>query len=166
MIFDFNTYMLECAAKLKEIGHTEDHPKFFRVSGLGQLDEFLSSLKKVEFPALLVHNNQEGNIGDASRSDNYLDSPYYVFYVVDHAKLQNFDEQEAIKKSCKAIGKKILSRMLRDKRRMANGLTFADFTGIPYQTIGPIGDNCYGVMFSFTVADNANLFYDADDWSE
>jgi hypothetical protein len=164
--FDFITYMYDCAARLKDIEHSESNPKFFRISGLNQLDEVLGSLSEINFPALLVHDNTEGTIADQSVSNNYLDSPYYVFYVIEHADVGNYQAQQEAKTNCKALGLKILSRMLRDKIHTHNGLTFLQFTNIPYQSIGPVGDNCFGVMFSFTVPDTANLTYNTDDWRE
>lgn len=166
MAFEFKTYMLDTAVKLKAIGHTDNHPKFFRVSGIGQLDELLSSLSKAQFPALIVEENHDGVLADRAPSDNYLDTPYFVFYVVQHAAFEDHDAREAAKLNCKQLGFKIIGRMLRHKRRALFGLTFLNFRNINYQTIGPIGDNCYGTMFSFTVTDTADIAYIADDWEE
>jgi hypothetical protein len=164
MSFDFITYMQACATNLKDIGHSESSKKFFRISGLAQLDEVLGNLSDIAFPAILVHDNTEGSIADRSISDNYLDSPYFTFYIIDHVEYGNYQAQEEAKANCKAIGMKILAKMLRDKNRGNFGLTFLQFSNIPYQSIGPIGDNCYGVMFSFSVPDAADLIYNADDW--
>lgn len=164
MAFEFKTYMLECAVKLKEIRHSEEKKKFFRISGLGHLDELLSNLSKAQFPALVIEENHDGTIGDRSISNNYMDTPYFVFYVVDHAPFDDHDARERIKLECKKTGLKILSRMLRHKIRGERGLMFLQFQSIPYQTIGPIGDNCYGTMFSFTVSDTANVVFNPDDW--
>jgi hypothetical protein len=165
MTFNFITYMRSCAETLKDIGHTEQTPKFFRISGLLELDEVLSNLSDMGFPAMLVHDNTEGVIADRAPSDNYLDTPYYVFYIVQHVSYADHDAQELAKAQCKTIALKILARMLRDKKRGKNGLTFLQFNNIPYQGIGPIGDNCHGVMFTFQVPDSANLIYNADDWN-
>lgn len=163
-MFDFISYMRNCAINLKDIGHTDDAPKFFRISGLIQLEEVLGNLSEITFPALLVHDNAEGTIGDRNISDNYLDTPYYIFYVVKHAAYGKYEDQEKAKADCKKIGLKILAKMLRDKKRGNNGLTFLQYSNIPYQSIGPIGDNCYGVMFSFSVSDSATLIYSVNDW--
>jgi len=163
--FDFITYMRDCATRLKDIGHSESSQKFFRISSLIQLDEVLGNLSEIAFPALLVHDNVEGTVGDINISDNYLDSSFYVFYVIKHVEYGNYQQQEDAKADCKAIGLKILSRMLRDKKRGNLGLTFLQFANIPYQTVGPLGDNCFGVMFSFSVPDTANLIYNAEDWN-
>jgi len=162
--FNFIAYMRDCAVRLKSIGHSVQSPKFFRISGLMQLDEVLSNLSEMSFPALLVHNNTDGTIADRGVSDNYVDSPYYVFYLVGHVEHGNHQQQEEVKARCKLIGMKILARMLRDKYRGNHGLTFLQFNNIPYQSIGPVGDNCYGVMFSFSVPDSANLVYSENDW--
>jgi hypothetical protein len=166
MIFNFKTYMLETAQKLKAIGHTDSEKKFFRVSGIGQLDELLSNLGIAQFPALIVEENQDGVLADRAPSDNYLDTPYFVFYIAEHVPLEDHDAREAAKLNCKLLGFKIIGRMLRHKRRGMFGLTFLNLRNVNYQTIGPIGDNCYGVMFSFTVSDTADIMYNADDWEE
>lgn len=163
--FDFIAYMLDCATRLKAIAHSEENPRFFRVSGLSGLEEYMQQFNEAQYPALLVHDNTDGSMGDPNRSSNYLDNPYYVFYVVDRPEYGNADQSEAAKKRCKAIGKKILAKMLRDKTRAMKGLDYLDFTNIPYQTIGPIGDQAVGVMFSFSVREDANIIYNADDWS-
>lgn len=162
--FDFIPYMLDCATRLKAIRHTEENPRFFRVSGLAGLEEYLQRLSEAQYPCLLVHDNQDGNVGDTSTSDNFLDNPYYAFYVVTRPEFGNADESETAKKLCKSIGFKILARMKRDKRNQVNGLAFLRFSSIPYQTIGPIGDQAVGVMFSFTVTDQASLVYNDADW--
>ena len=159
-------YLKEVSIKLKDLGHTEASPKFARVSGLAQLDEFLTSMGELESAMLLAQDNQDGNLGDQSKSDNFLDTPYFVFYIAKHAAFQDYDAQQAAKEECKTIGFKIFSKMVREKRLGLNGLTFLDFTSVPYQTIGPIGDNCVAVMFSYSVTDIANITYNANDWNQ
>lgn len=164
--FEFINYMADCAVKLKDIAHSDDAQKFFRISGIAELDELLTNLSKAQFPALLAEENHTGAIADRSTSNNYLDSPYYTFYVVKHAPFEDHDTREAAKLQTKQIGLKIIARILRHKLRGEQGLTFVQFGNIPYQSIGPIGDNCYGCMFSITVPDVADVFYNAEDWEE
>jgi hypothetical protein len=166
MSFNFVTYMRTCAENLAEVRHSDFNQAFFRVSGIGQLDEMLGNLSKIKFPAILVHDNTEGTFADRNTSNNYLDTPYFVFYVVQHVKHGDYNAAQEAKENCKAIGKKILARMLRDKRKSRHGLLFLDFRNIPYTAIGPIGDNCYGTMFSFTVSENATLTMNSGDWDD
>lgn len=163
MDFDFITYMADCATRLKDIGHSESAPRFFRASGITQLEELLSSLPDAQFPAMVVHNNEDGVLGD-SRADNFHDTAYYAFYIVDRVEFNDHDARQDVIAASKATALKILAKMLRDRRYNLNGLTQLNFGNIPYQTIGPIGDNCYGVMFTFTVTNPANVIYDEDEW--
>lgn len=162
--FDFLTYMQECAEQLKDILHTAEEKRFFRITGLSQLEELLFNLPDANFPALMVENNQNGNLTDKSPSDNVVDIPYYSFMVIDKAEFNDHDLVQSTKENCKAIGLKIISRMIRDKRNMLNSLVFLDVSSISYSTFGPIGDNTYGVSFSFTVPWQADITYDSTDW--
>lgn len=164
--FDFIAYMRDCAIRLRDILHTPETPRFFRISGLSQLEELLSSLPEAHFPALLVENNADGRMADPARSDNYVDIPYYVFYVLDKAPFGDFDRIEQVKASTKRTGQKIFARMLHDRANYANGLVMLRFDQVPYQSVGPLGDGCYGTMFSFSVVNPAPLKHDALDWLE
>lgn len=166
-MFNFLAYMLDCATRLKAIGHDDYTKRFFRCSGIAGLEELLNSITDVSGRVLVVHNNQEGSVGDQVHSDNFLDSPYYVFYVLERvADYNDFDAEELAKENCKTTGFKILARMIREKRLGLNGLSFLDFSSIPYQNVGPVGINFHGVMFSFTVTyGNDKLIYNTNDWT-
>jgi hypothetical protein len=162
--FDFLTYMLQCAEELKELKHGENYNRFFRITGLTQLEELLFNLSDANYPAMMVENNQVGNLTDRGSSDNVVDVPYHTFMIIEKAEFNDHDAVEAAKASCKAIGLKIISRLIRDKRRMLNGLVFLDVSGIAYDTFGPIADNTYGVSFSFTVPWQADVTFNSADW--
>ena len=162
--FDFIGYMRDCAVRLTDIRHDELQPRFFRISGISQLEELLSSLPQAHTPALLVENNTDGRVGDANRSDNFLDIPYHVFYVILKASINDHDAIQQAKRESKRIGFKILGRMLHDRRHYAHGLVMLNFDSIAYQSVGPLGDHCYGTMFSFTVSNGADLGYHEADW--
>lgn len=164
--FDFIGYLTDCAVKLRDIGHSDNNRRFFRISGITELDELLTNLSKAQYPALLADENHTGAIADRNTSNNYVDSPFYTFYVVQHVPLEDHDAREAAKLQTKQIGLKIISRMLRHKLHGEFGLTFLQFGNIPYQSVGPLGDNCYGCMFSIIVPTVAQIFYNADDWEE
>jgi hypothetical protein len=162
--FDFIAYMRDCAVRLKGFGHSDSQQRFFRITGLTQLEELLFNLPDASFPALMVENNQNGTLTDRSPSDNYVDIPYYSFMVAAKADFNDHDQIEAAKVLCKSLGLKIISRMVHDKRRMAVGLTFLNVSGIAYNTFGPVADKIYGVSFSFTVPDLAEINYDPLHW--
>ena len=86
--------------------------------------------------------------------------------MIEKAPFNDFERVEEVKRSTKSIGQKIISRMLHDRRNYANGLVMLRFDNVPYQSVGPIGDNCYGTMFTFTVINPVQASFDEKDWLE
>jgi hypothetical protein len=163
--FNAVCYFQKVAESLIEIGHTPEKPRFFRVRSLATLDELLVRLPAACFPAILVHDSIDGAIGDIATSDVYLDEPQLVFYVLHKVRQGKESDVDAAIQRSKAIGLKILSLMLRHKNRDMHGLQLLDFSRIPYQSVGPLADNCFGMMFMLSVIDHADLIFLADDWS-
>lgn len=140
---------------------TEKGKKLSRVSSISGLEEFLSTLphnsKNLHIIAVV---QPDGVLQDPNRSDNYADVPYYRFYIVGHAKLLDADAKADLINRCKKTGLKIIGKMLKDRIARKNGLQGFEFDRIPYQGIGPFGNNYYGVEFSFNVSASADLQID------
>lgn len=166
MAYDFKTYMLDVATRLKDIGHTETTQRFFEVSNITQMDGLFAKLSKAAGTLLIPQINPEGIIGDPSNSDNFRDECYHIFYIAKHVtNFNNAEEINAAKQHCKRVGFKVFSKMRKEKAQGNSSLQFLRFTRVPYQAIGPFANGWYGVMFSFRVDEHAaSLNYDANDW--
>ncbi len=162
--FNFIDYMCDCATNLKDIRHSAEKPGYFRVTNITQLEELLQNLPDAQFPALIVNSSPEGVVGDFSNSDNILDHPTYLFYVVDKTTFGDIDSQVDAKANCKAIVLKILSKLIYDKRKQKNGLAFLQLGSIQYYAVGPIGDNCFGIGAEFSLYELLPVEYDPKDW--
>jgi hypothetical protein len=112
---------------------------------------------------LIVIDNLAGRFIDR-RSDNLLVQPYYSFYLVKQVPRADADQQESTIKACTAVCKKILSKMFKDKREMQHGLTNLDRDSISYNQAGPLGHNWYGLNVNFTIIDDPEIVYSANDW--
>ena len=164
MIFDFAQYMENVAISLKDIQHTNENRKFYKISSIFSLEGFLYDLRNASETIMLIDTSVEGSIGTKG-SDNFMDNPSYKFYILKKSKLSDSNQEEQIKKECKAIGMKILSKMLKDKTQGIEGLLYLDFSQIPYITVGPLANQWYGVEFFFTVRTyNNELVYNPNDW--
>ena len=175
MAFNFTEYMRNIAISLKDIAHIEDdedNKHFYRVSGLGMLEEVLQSLTKGKFPALIVEDNLFSRFYDGG-SENFLDTQNYTFYIC--KQLNDYTDatgREEILKDCQEILYKIISKMIKDRRndhacvQPLTGLRNLDISSFFIQSIGPIGDMCYGLMFSFTIVNPVamDIIYNANDW--
>ena len=169
-MFDFITYMRTVATKLKDIGHSENKPCFYRMSGIASLEEVLAKLTHGQFPAIVVEDSLEGRLLD-QLSDNIMDREYYVFYIFDRVEFLNHDAREATKRKLRTIARKVKSRMLRDHRtdidwESSHGLRNLEINSLSYRNVGPVGDNLIGLAVSFTILENPGLAYNPDDWND
>ena len=164
--FNFNTYMLDCATRLKDLQHSDTNPRFFRVNTVMGLEELLNNIGVANYPALVIQTSVRGHIGDEARSNNFINSPFYTFYIIGAPLGTGFDAEalRLSKEETKAIGFKILAKMRHDRYRQQNGLHFMKFLSIPYQEVGPLGAGSFGVMFNFEVPESNQLPHNLEDW--
>lgn len=169
-MIDFIAYMRNVAVRLKDIAHTDDQCRFYRMSGIASLEEVLAKMTHGRFPAIVVEDSFEGRLIDQD-SSNILDREYYVFYIFDRVEFLNHDAREETKRKLRTISRKITSRMLRDHLSDYNlttthGLKNLEVSSIGYRNVGPVGDNLIGLAVSLTLLENPGLEYDPEDWEE
>jgi hypothetical protein len=169
-MFDFIAYMRNVATKLKDIRHSSEQTRFYRMSGIASLEEVLAKMTHGRFPAIVVEDSLEGRLVDQN-SDNIQDREYYVFYIFDRVEFLNHDEREITKRKLRTIARKVKSKMLKDHLSDSNlqtshGLINLEAGSITYRNVGPVGDNLIGLAVSFTILENPNLKYNPDDWDE
>jgi hypothetical protein len=169
-MFDFIAYMRNVATKLKDIRHSSEQTRFYRMSGIASLEEVLAKMTHGRFPAIVVEDSLEGRLVDQN-SDNIQDREYYVFYIFDRVEFLNHDEREITKRKLRTIARKVKSKMLKDHLSDSNlqtshGLINLEAGSITYRNVGPVGDNLIGLAVSFTILENPNIKYNPDDWDE
>ena len=191
MPFDFSRYFHNIAITLKEIAHADqtesnhsNHSnesthidshrtirKFHRVSGVTQLEELLQNLILTNDTGyqLVIEDNLDSRF--FYNASTLLDSQFYVFYVLKRCKINDFADIEQAKEGCKSVLKKILSKMFRDydadhimQTANVNGLRAFQKNSITIQTIGPLADNYWGLICSFTLSDNPGIKFNPADW--
>lgn len=166
-MFDFVSYMRGLAESLKEIQHTEDAPRFHRITNLSLLEEAISNMRRIEGVQLIVEDVLEGDF--IYNGNTLIDRPVYRFYLVKNAVRQDFDSKEQVKRECKLIAKKIIGRLFHDQYSdesytTTHGLNKLDRSSFAYFSIGPILDLFYGVEVSFSLNEAAGIKYNAEDW--
>lgn len=157
MIFNLVKYLEAVRDNFTEF-QTETGKKLSRVNSIAGLEEFLSTLHtNTKHLHILAVVQPDGVLQDPNRSDNYTDTPYHRFYIVGKVGFNDHDAKEELITRCKATGFKIFGKMLKDRTFRKNGLEGLDFGRIPYMGIGPIGDNYFGVEFSFNTNNTAEF---------
>jgi hypothetical protein len=162
--FNFTEYMLDIAVRLIELQHSDDDKHYSRVSSLPGMEEYLSNMTFNSGWQLIVVDNRTGQFDDGSFSDNLIDRQLYSFYLVKSVETNDFDAREELIKEAETILKKILSKFFYDKRNSLYGLLDLQRSSITYDTIGPIGNDCHGLMVHFTLLNASDIAYSENDW--
>lgn len=170
MKFDVVTFMENMARWCKLIGHTDNERHFYRVSGIQAIEEVLQNMGDNFSPALLVEDELEGQFADGL-SDNVRDVRNFMFYVVKRSELQDMADRQTIIRECHAIVKQIIAVMFKyyktDNKSALNtyGLRGLVKGSIAYFTLGPIGDNCFGIGCGFQINDSHDIAFDMTQWN-
>jgi hypothetical protein len=172
-MYNHVTYMRAIATKLKRIQHVEgdDSQKhFFRVSSLANMEELIQNLTGVSGYALVVEDMRMGRFID-NDSENLLDNQSRVFMLIKQVNNADAASRENAIKDCETECMKIFAKMFVDRRNdykfsLKTGLRNLDRNSIYYQTVGPLGDNMHGMMYTFNImpALNSELVYDENEW--
>lgn len=128
------------------------------------LDALQSNIK---YSALIL-TNLSGNF-EASNLDNILDLINGGFLIIDHLdKIDDFSGEMQLVSRMKQIGIDIISRMLYDYQK-CEPLTLKAIPGfninsVSYETLGPVFDNDFGLMYTFKLIDCICLEYNSMIW--
>jgi hypothetical protein len=166
--------MRNIAINLKSIQHVEDDENnchFFRVSSISNLDELIQNLTGVSGFNLIVEDMLMGRFID-NDSENLLDNKINVFMLVKQVSIADASDLETVIKESEGECMKIFSKMRKDYHNdhkpifPKTGLRNMDWNSITYQTVGPLGDNFYGLMYSFNITPPLaeKLVYNENDW--
>ena len=156
-------YMEQVATFCRDIAHSKIRPRFFKSTGLANLDGLIARLNSAYYPCLVAEDNSDERFTD-NLSDNVLSLPFYSFFILLKANPGNDDEIFAARNNAKIIAKKVISRMANDGINSKFGLELLEYNSIRFLGVGPIGDSGYGVMASFTLKQHANCSYVKSDW--
>ena len=170
MGFDLISYMEDVAKTHRSIGHTLASPKFFRCTGIGNVEELLQNMSSAQGTIIMADINLGGTI--FGETESFSDQPAFTYYVIKQASFSDLEEQSMIKQECKTLGLAILAKLKYDRYQDnfnsgVNGLKALDLTRIPYDTIGPIANHWYGCMFTFRLnvkASDSGMVYNAEDY--
>jgi hypothetical protein len=161
-MFNFISYISQFATTLKDFAPYTNN--FYRASSVAKIEELLQNMRAAADNLLLIAaTNHDGVIGD-NNSDNFIDNPSYQFYILKHVKQNTQTDIDTTLTTCKNAGRKILAKMLHDRRNNLNNLSFLSLSRVPYYSVGPIGNNYHGIIFDFSVVQNADLVYKTSDY--
>lgn len=132
------------------------------------INEPLDALRStIKYPALIL-TSLSGNF-EASNLDNILDSVNAGFLIIGHlSQVDDFTGEMALISKMKQIGIDIISRILHDHLKCemlaVKAIPGFNVNSVNFETLGPVFDNDFGVLFSFKIQDCLDLEYNPEKW--
>ena len=133
------------------------------------INEPLDALRsKIKYPALIL-TSLSGNF-EASNLDNILDVVNGGFLIMGHLdQIDDFSGEMQLVSKMKQIGTDVIARMLHDHLKCEllamKAIPGFNINSVNYETLGPVFDNDYGMIFSFKTQDCLNIDHDPNLWN-
>lgn len=155
------TYFRTLAAQHIAIGHSLSEKHFYRF----ELEEILSGLKDVNYPALILEGYRYSLVDN--KSDNVLKERTGAFVLIDRlSDIGDFDAMHEIWDNMETICDDIIARIKSDKRNpSAPAVRDFDLNTVAVALIANDHDHSYGIRCTFTLASPLTTDVDADKWN-
>jgi hypothetical protein len=158
---DIVAYFKNLAIKHVDIAHTANDKHFYRF----EIDEVLSGLKKMNYPALIL----EGYSYDFkdSNADNIIKNREGRFILLGHIHdIGDFDAIHQLWDELEVIGDEIIAKIKSDKRnKLAPVVRDFNIESVEAKLIANDIDKNYGIRYSFTLGSPKALDVDPTKWS-
>ena len=159
---EFVNYFREIATQLKAIDH---EPSSERIR-FARMEEVLNRVRAdLMFEPGMVIKNESGTVSGLG-SNNLLEYHQCAFMILRKCDNEDYAAYQAAFEECFTIGRKILAKMLQDKRANVGIMRALDLKSTNWQKIGPVYENCYGYEFMFSLNQKAgcDYLYNENDW--
>ena len=155
---DIIAYFKQLATEHIAIGHSESEKHFYRF----ELEEVLSGLGKVNYPALILEGYRYGLTDN--KSDNVLKNRSGAFIILGQLKdIGDFDTMHELWDSQEEICDDIIARIKADKRAVAAVRDF-DLNNVEVTLIANENDHNYGIRCTFTISSACPMDMDPAKW--
>jgi hypothetical protein len=158
---DLIQYFRTIAAQHVAIGHTATEKHFYRF----ELDEVLTGLKKVNYPALILEGYRY-SLAD-KQSDNVMKERSGAFMLLGHLNdIGDFDAMHQLWDDLEMICDDIIVRIKADKRNpMAKAIRDFDLGSVNVALIANENDKNYGVRCTFTISSPLSTDVNPQKWN-
>lgn len=164
-------YFKTVATALKDIGHTDGAPAFYRMTDAMDLDEFDNAVRNMSGNTCLLLEIGESTIG---AYDSQKDRPHIGLHVLKHTS-ELFADKNAARDFAKAILLKIVSRIRLDCKSQferadnqdgpLRGPCVSFSTDGKFSNMTAIDGNWYGKSLYIDFAVPLDITYNSEDWN-
>ena len=153
-------YFKTIAAQHVAIGHSYAEKHFYRF----ELEEILSNLKNVNYPALILEAYRY-SLSD-KQSDNVQKERTGAFVLIDHLNdIGDYDAMHEIWDNMETICDDIIARIKTDKRNpAAKAIRDFDLNNVNVALIANENDRNYGIRCTFTISSPLTTDMASEKW--
>ncbi len=153
--FDFPSYMKTLAEQHKDILHSEDNRRFYKMSFLSEMEGVLTNLLTAKTPAVGINDTLEGRVFN-NNADRTIDRQLYTYYIFGRTSLFDHTERKNVTKECKTIAVDFSQRIIADHHSdfsltSSHGLRHLDVESFTYRTMGNLPDGLLAIIVSFVI---------------
>lgn len=154
-------YFKTLASQHVAIGHSLNEKHFYRF----ELEEILSNLKNVNYPALILEGYRY-SLTDKS-SDNVMKERTGAFVLIDHmSDMGDFDAMHEVWDNMETICDEIIARIKSDKRNSTiRSIRDFDLGSVQVALIANETDKNFGIRCTFTITSSFTTDVDAAMWN-
>lgn len=157
-MYNHFSYCEMLASQLKAVAHTSKKPRYFKAFGIEDLYSLDDKLSSVTGTILIAVDGYE-SVSSDNGADALTDKLQYSIIL---ARNTNSDRPGTIDSAfadCRSLIKQVRNRLLDDPLLVDIIDRNTQINGI-----GPIGDNFYGVMLSYSISLSEDFFIDYSAW--
>lgn len=144
-IYDHFARMEQMARTLKAVGHSDRHPRFFRAWGLEDLFTLADKISAArDFVLIAVDGYESRSTGN--RGDGLAETRQYGVIIARSAPNDQPSRIAAAFSDSRDLLTGVRNRLLQDPALLGYISRDTEMTGI-----GPIGDNFYGCLLTFSI---------------
>jgi hypothetical protein len=161
-IYNHKAYGQELTRSLK-LFQPQELESFFEATNSDTLYSIDQKLSSINYPCLVAIDGSDSDYRD-NEAEALLKKPQYFFMFLKPAQS---DDSVAIidaQKICSANAEQVMFQMLQESGKHLKGLTGLQIDTFSIRSIGPIGDNLFGVILSFNLEYGIVHKKDLDFW--
>lgn len=139
--------------------------RYYKATEQTDMQEFTKQMSEARDIILIAVDGSESSFSFPN-SDSLLEYPKYSFAVLSQTDSSEVHTLLNAQKKCKRIAEQIIAKMLQDSKKSTAGLQFVDGGSFKIAGMGPIGDNFYGVLLTFSFSHGISYVLDKSMWEE
>lgn len=136
---------------------------FFKSPNSDTLQAISNRLSEINYPVMVAIDGKDSDFAD-NEAEVLMEKPQYFFMILLPADNNDPEKIMTAQETAKQNMKQVIAKMIWDKRKYLNGLDGLSIDSFVLRSIGPLGDNLYGIVFGFNVEHGTSYKIDNNYW--